>query len=174
MSIQESPVRRKPPARRRAGNTLTIAVAALVAAGAAAYLVVALVAGEPGRSPRHHRTYVQHPLPPGVRADDVHELGRGTYTYGDFFAGIMSTSGDDPGEPQDRLLLRDNGTDAGDVYQVQAGQTVHVGRYTIRFIDVVPGDDRHVTFTLDGPRPTPLPTRTSPTPSPSYADDWPH
>ncbi|WP_031520020.1 hypothetical protein [Streptomyces sp. NRRL F-5123] len=153
--------------RRPARNTLTLAVAALVAVGAAAYLAVALF----GRS--SHRTYAHHPLPPGVRASDVHALGRGAFRYGDFFAGIMSTSGDAPGEPWDRLSLRDNGTNAGDVYQVRAGQTLHVGRYTVRFIDVVPGDDRHVTFTLDGPPPTPAPSP-SPTPSPSYADDWPH
>ncbi|MFI0896975.1 hypothetical protein [Streptomyces sp. NPDC020983] len=152
--------------RRPARNTLTIAAAALVAAGAAAYLAVALTGGS------SHRTYVHHPLPPGVRASDVHELGRGAFRYGDFFAGIMSTSGDAPGEPWDRVSLRDNGTDSGDVYRVHAGQTLHVGRYTVRFIDVIPGEDRHVTFTLDGPRPTPQPT--SATPSPSAPDDGPH
>ncbi|MFI0939247.1 hypothetical protein [Streptomyces sp. NPDC021020] len=164
--------------RRPSSNTLTLVISGLVAVGAAAYLIVALGSGSSQNPPpRPHRTYVQHPLPPGVRADDVHRLGRGTYTYGDFFAGIMSTSGDAPGEPWARLALNDNGTHQDDVVQVRAGQTVHVGRYTIRFIDVIPGDDRHVTFTLDGPRPTPLPTHTSPSPAvddPSYPGDYPH
>lgn len=147
--------------RRPARNTLTIAAAALVAVGAAVYLAVTLLSPDSGSS----RHFVHHPLPPGVRASDVHTLGRGAFRDGDFFAGITSTSGDAPGDPWVRLALSDNGAHQGDDYTVHAGQSVQVGRYTVRFIDVVPGDDRHVTFTLTGPPATPSPPPASPTPT---------
>jgi hypothetical protein len=163
--------------RRPARSTLTIAAAALVAVGAAVYLAVALLSPGSGSS----RTYVHHPLPPGVRASDVHTLGRGAFRDGDFFAGITSTSGDAPGDPWVRLALSDNGAHQGDDYTVHAGQSVKVGRYTVRFIDVIPGEDRHVTFTLTGPPAPPAPSPTSPSPtspsptsaSPTFADSGP-
>ncbi|MFI0939248.1 hypothetical protein [Streptomyces sp. NPDC021020] len=76
---------------------------------------------------------------------------RAAYRYGDLFAGITGTS-EGPEDPWATLNLNDTRTGEGDIFTVRPGDTVHAGRYTLTFTEVVPGArDGYVTFTVEGP-----------------------